>query len=213
MSLLASWKSAFRKTVTGKLSARQAMKMLTHRYRAEPEALVAVLCPLLVPIDTLDKRIFIAPGQNHARASFTVRLNGENSGVLVRGRTCQFVPASYGEGEPEWREIAKGRIIDVDEKMGVAEGEIYLGFGGKATDLQAAIAELSEHDLLEIDQYGVAAKADQRTAARVATAAIRAKRSVSRMARRPPRGRHRPRRDARGSRGCAARPPTRTKPL
>ena len=136
-----------------------AMKMLTRRYKAAPEALIAVLCPLLIPIHTLDKKIFIVSGQNHSRASFTVKLTAETSGVLVRGRTGKFVPASYGGGEPGWREIAKGRIIDVDEKTGVAQGEIYLGFGGKEEELKAALDQLTEKDFLEIDQYGVAAKA------------------------------------------------------
>lgn len=145
--------------MTDKLTPDEAMKMLTRRYTAEPEALIAVLCPLLVPIHTLDKRIFTAPGENHSRASFTVRVNGETSGVLVRGRTGKFVPASYGGGEPGWREIAKGRIIEVDAKKGIAKGEVYLGFGGREVDLQAAIADLTENDFLEIDQYGVAAKA------------------------------------------------------
>jgi hypothetical protein len=142
-----------------KLTPEESMKMLTRRYTAEPEALIAVLCPLLVPIHTLDKRIFTVEGQSHSRASFTVRVNTETSGVLVRGRTGKFVPASYGEGEPGWREIAKGRIIDVDAKTGIAEGEVYLGFGGKEKQLRTALAELSQYDFLEIDQYGVAAKA------------------------------------------------------
>ncbi|MCL4710087.1 MAG: hypothetical protein KJZ73_02485 [Pseudorhodoplanes sp.] len=142
------------------LSPEAAMRMLTRRYKAAPEALISVLCPLLVPIHTLDKKIIIVPGQGHARASFTVKLNDESRGVLVRGRTGKFVPASYGSGEPGWREIAKGRIIDVDQKAAIASGEIYLGFGGKDEDLlQAAVDQLTDKDYLEIDQYGVAAKA------------------------------------------------------
>lgn len=135
------------------------MRMLTRRYTAEPEALIAVLCPLLVPIHTLDKQIFVAPGQAHARASFTVKVNDETSGVLTRGRTGKFVPAAYGGGEPGWREIAKGRIFEVNQTTGIAAGEVYLGFGGRAEDLEAAIVMLSDQDYLEIDQYGVAAKA------------------------------------------------------
>ena len=69
------------------------------------------------------------------------------------------MPSSYGSGEPGWREIAKGRIINVDSTKSVAEGEIYLGFGGKADELKLAIDQLTEKDFLEIDQYGVAAKA------------------------------------------------------
>ena len=135
------------------------MKMLTRRYTADPEALIAVLCPLLVPLHALDKKVFIVPGQSHARASFTVKVTNETSGVLVRGRTGKFVPAAYGGGEPGWREIAKGRIIDVDDAAGIAHGEVYLGFGGRAEDLEKAIADLTVGDFLEIDQYGVAAKA------------------------------------------------------
>ena len=59
-------------------------------------------------------------------------MNGETSGVLTRGRTGKFVPAAYGGGEPGWREIAKGRIIDVNTMTGIAEGEVYLGFGGRS---------------------------------------------------------------------------------
>lgn len=142
------------------LSPDVAMKMLTRRYKAAPSALIAVLCPLLVRIYTLDKTIFVVEGQGHARASFTVRLDDENIGVLVRGRTGKFVPASYGGGEPGWREIAKGRIIDVDYDARIAHGEIYLGFGGMDKKLlKEALDQLTENDFLEIDQYGVAAKA------------------------------------------------------
>ena len=145
--------------MSDKLTPADAMKLLTRRYTATPEALIAVLCPLLVPIHTLDKKVYVAEGQSHARASFTARVTNETSGVLVRGRTGKFVPASYGEGEPGWREIAKGRIIDVDGRTGIAAGEIYLGFGGKEKQLQAAVDKLTEKDFLEIDQFGIAAKA------------------------------------------------------
>ena len=145
-----------------KLSPDAAMEKLTRRYATEPEALIAVLCPLLVPIRTLDKTIFVVEGQKHARASFTVSVNEENMGALVRGRTGKFVPAAYGAGEPGWREIAKGRIIEINEATRIAEGEVYLGFGGSAKKdkalLQAALDQLSDHDFLEIDQYGAAAK-------------------------------------------------------
>ena len=141
------------------LSTEAALRLLTRRYSADPQALIAVLCPLLVPIHTLDKTIRILPGQTHARATFTAQLTEETYSVLVRGRTGKFVPAGYGNGEPGWREIAKGRITDVDEDAGTAEGEVYLGFGGGEASLAEAIAQLSANDFLEIDQYGVSAKA------------------------------------------------------
>lgn len=135
------------------------MHLLTRRYKADPKALLAVLCPLLVPIRSLDKKVFVLEGQKHARASFTVELTEENYGILVRGRTGKFVPKSYADGEPEWREIAKGRIIEVDLNKGEAAGEVYLGFGGKVRELELAIEQLSTNDFLEVDQYGLAAKA------------------------------------------------------
>lgn len=140
-------------------SSDDLVKMLTRRYDAEPKALEAVLCPLLLPIHMLDKRVFVSDGERHARATFQVRLTDETKNVLVRGRTGKFVPAGYGGGEPGWREIAKGRIVSVDSERGIADGEIYLGFGGTdADELVAAISLLSENDFLEIDQYGASAK-------------------------------------------------------
>ena len=41
----------------------------------------------------------------------------------------------------------------------MAKGEIYLGFGGRQDVLQVAVDQLTDKDFLEIDQYGVAAKA------------------------------------------------------
>jgi hypothetical protein len=146
-------------TVNKPLSPEAAMTQLTRRYAAEPQALLAVLSPMLIPIRTLDKTIYIAPGQTHARATFTVAVTEKNYGVLVRGRTGKFVPASYGGGAPGWREIAKGRIVSVDEVAGIAEGEVYMGFGGSEAKLKEAIEQLSTGDFLEVDQYGVSAKA------------------------------------------------------
>lgn len=140
-------------------SPEEAMRLLTRRYQADSEALISVLCPMLLPIHTLDKTVHTVPGQTHARASFTLRITEENYGVLVRGRTGKFVPAGYGSGEPGWREIAKGRIIAVDEAAGIASGEVYLGFGGNENELAEAILQLTEDNFLEIDQYGIAAKA------------------------------------------------------
>lgn len=158
--MYSGWKPGYRRDAgVTKFSPDAAMRLLTHRYMADPEALVAVLCPLLVPIRSLDKTVFVAPGESHARATFTVELTEENEGVLVRGRTGKFVPGSYASGAPGWREIAKGRVINVDRVKGIAEGEVYLGFGGNEKALKAAVEELSDDDCLEIDQYGTGAKA------------------------------------------------------
>ncbi len=143
------------------LTPDRAMQLLTRRYRATPEALIAVLCPLLVELASVDRRVFMAPGTHHLRGSFAVNLTPENSGALVRGRTGKFVPAGFGGSEDAgWHEIAKGRIVSVDAAKGLALGEIYLGFGN--TDrvaLENALAHISTESFLEIDQYGVAAKA------------------------------------------------------
>ena len=121
------------------------------------EALIAVLCPLLIPIRSLDTHIFKRPDESHYRGSFTVQVTDENRTVLQRGRTGKFVPAGFGEGRvTSWKEIAKGRIIEVDRVTGIASGEVYVGGGRKR--LEPALNELTQADYLEIDQYGAAAK-------------------------------------------------------
>jgi hypothetical protein len=129
---------------------------LLRRYcGATPEGLEAVLCPLLIPIATLDKTIIKLKGQTHYRASFSMKITRENESVLQIGRTGKFVPGRYLDGGA-WLEVAKGRIIKLDENAGVALGEVYTG--GTRTDLEAALKNLTQDDLLEIDQYGAAAK-------------------------------------------------------
>ena len=129
---------------------------LTKRYGgATPEAMEAILCPVLIPIRTLDKAIFKLPEQNHWRASFTIVIDEECEDLVVPGRTGKFVPNSY-HGGGGWKEIAKGRILKVDSRAKLAEGEVYCG--GKKKDLLAALTELALGDYLEIDQYGASAK-------------------------------------------------------
>ena len=50
-------KSGWQRNMADKLSPDEAMRMLTRRYKADPEVLIAVLCPLLIPIHTLDKKL------------------------------------------------------------------------------------------------------------------------------------------------------------
>lgn len=129
---------------------------ISQRYKGvDLAALEAVLRPVLTPIDTLDKTIKKLQGQQHYRATFAVRITPENEELMQRGRTGKFVPKSYVEGGP-WREIAKGRIIDVDYQTGIVTGEVYTG--GSKADLQNALDALTGEDFLEIDQYGAAAK-------------------------------------------------------
>ena len=135
-----------------------ALSRLLRRYRgATPKALEAVLCPLMIPILSLDKKIIKLAGQSHYRASFTVKLNNTNEEVMEIGRTGKFVPAAYLTGGA-WREIAKGRIINVDRKKGIAYGEVYIGATGTQDKLAEALSHLRKQDFLEIDQYGAAAK-------------------------------------------------------
>ena len=122
------------------------------------ESLVAVLCPLLIHIHTLDKGVFRVDGQSHYRASFTVEVTDDNQVVLQRGRTGKFVPGNF-RTEPTalWNEIAKGRILEVDEVARIALGEVYIGSASKQK-LEEALEQLAITDLLEIDQYGASAK-------------------------------------------------------
>jgi hypothetical protein len=137
------------------LLAQQFRELLRRYTGATPEAFIDVLCPILIPINRIDPEIFKVEGQSHWRASFDVQITEHNVGILCRGRTGKFVPGVFAGGGL-WREIAKGRIIDVDPNSGIASGEIYTG--GTKADLENSLQELSINDLLEIDQYGAAAK-------------------------------------------------------
>ncbi len=138
-----------------KLLADQFRELVRRYTGSTPESFIDVLCPMLVPIYSIDKEIKKISGQNHYRASFSVQITEQNKGTLCRGCTGKFVPGIFASGGT-WREIAKGRIIEVDVATSTAFGEIYTG--GRKADLEEALSELSLDDLLEVDQYGAAAK-------------------------------------------------------
>src|SRR5690349_11563197 len=103
---------------------------ITRRYGgADPQAFAKILTPILIPIRTLDKAVIKLPGQSHYRATFTLALTSENQQLMQRGRNGKFVPGAYVTAGT-WREIAKGRIIDVDSIAKIATGEVYIGAGG-----------------------------------------------------------------------------------
>lgn len=131
---------------------------LTKRYGgATAESLESVLCPVLIPIRTLDKSVIRIALQKHFRASFAITLDKSCEDLIAPGCTGKFVPRTYKEGGV-WRELAKGRILTVDSETLTAEGEIYYGAGGKKSEIVKALLELSEHDYWELDQYGASAK-------------------------------------------------------
>jgi hypothetical protein len=135
--------------------ATQFRQLLRRYAGATPEAFIDVLCPILIPIHSIDKRIFKQKGQSHYRATFAVAISEVNRQILCRGRTGKFVPSFFATAGA-WREIAKGRFIDIDVAAGLATGEIYTG--ARKVDLEQALEQLTTDDLLEIDQYGAAAK-------------------------------------------------------
>ena len=131
---------------------------LTKRYgNVTPKALESILCPVLIPIHALDKTIHKVAGQSHYRASFTIKIDADCEDLVAPGRTGKFVSKAYKDGGV-WQEIVKGRILSVDRKSGVAEGEIYTGSASKKDVLEKALAGLSQDDFLEVDQYGASAK-------------------------------------------------------
>lgn len=133
------------------------VQALSQRYvGVAPEALMAVMCPLLIPIHELDKTVTKNVGQSHYRATFRIKITEQNETVIQVGRTGKFVPSSYLNGGT-WSEIVKGRIVSVDTQAGIAEGEIYTGENSKKS-LIDALSNLLEADYWEVDQYGASAK-------------------------------------------------------
>jgi hypothetical protein len=131
-------------------------RRLTRRYGSiEPDDLEAIMCPVLIPVATLDKTVTKLAGQNHYRASFSVDFNADYGQLLQPGRTGKFVPAEFNAGGP-WREVAKGRLLAVNPADGIALGEVYTG--GNRAALELALQQLTADDFWEVDQYGASAK-------------------------------------------------------
>jgi len=95
-----------------------------------------VLCPLLIPLATLDRNIFKIAGQTHWRASFLGETWTKGIGQFwsADGRASSY-PVVFASGG-KWRELAKGRI-DVDYTAGNRECEVYTG--GPKGDLEEAL--------------------------------------------------------------------------
>lgn len=134
----------------------QLFEKIRKRYgNVEPEALEAILCPILIPVSEIEKSVIKIPGQTHWRATFTIDITDTSAHLMQRGMTGKFIPANYLEGGV-WREICKGRLIDIDWQNNKAFGEIYVG--SNKTDLIEALKEMEIGALLEIDQFGASAK-------------------------------------------------------
>lgn len=120
---------------------------------ASDQALSAILQPVQIPICSIDKTIVKLYGHAHWRAHFEVPCNEH----IVLGCRGKFLSAVTVEGRTIRREIAKGKVISVDEKRGLARGEIYTGTPAKS-DLAAAMEQLADGDYFEIDPYGTVEK-------------------------------------------------------
>jgi len=132
-------------------------RRISKRYsNVDSDALEAVLTPILIPIKSINKEVKKLPGQSHWQACFELDLEPEWAHLMQRGATGKFIPASFQQ-DGAWREICKGRIVEVDYQSDLVLGEIYLGKSSK-TVLQSAVDELTENDFLEIDQFGASAK-------------------------------------------------------
>lgn len=135
---------------------RNLFEKIANRYGGvDLEGLEKVLCPILIPIHSLDKTIVKLPKQSHYRATFTVKIQDEWQELMQIGRTGKFIPEGHLKGDV-WREIAKGRILEIKNNGETAEGEIYTG--GSKGKLIEALEILTVNDYLEIDQYGAAPK-------------------------------------------------------
>ena len=121
------------------------------------EALTAIFCPVRIPIYKLVKNVFLAPGQQHFRASFQIQITEDVQELMAEGRTGVFVLADYVKGEAAKKEIAKGRLISIDKEQGIAYGEIFSTNTSKE-DLEAALELLTEEHYFEIDSFNMAEK-------------------------------------------------------
>ena len=139
------------------MNESQLINTRLKRYKGmTEEALQAIFCPTLVPIYKIVKNVFLMPGQQHFRASFQIQIKEEYSDLIAKDREGIFVPASYAKGEAEWKNLAKGRIINVDAENGIAYGEIL--FGNTKEELETALEYLDEEDYFEIEEYGISEK-------------------------------------------------------
>lgn len=133
------------------------VKNILKRYQGMSEdAFKNIFCPTLIPIYKIVNNVFLMPGQQHWRASFQIEIKEEYSELIAEGREGTFVPAAYVEKEGEWKNLAKGRIINVDRENKIAYGEIL--FGNTKEELEAALENLKEEDYLEIEEYGISEK-------------------------------------------------------
>lgn len=128
------------------------VKNIMKRYQGmTEEAVLKIFAPTLIPVSKMAKNVFLMPGQQHYRASFQIEIKEEYASLIVEGRMGTFVPASYVEGEEEWKAIARGRIINVDQENKIAYGEILSG--NTKEELEAALEQLGDSDYYEIDPY------------------------------------------------------------
>ena len=133
------------------------VKNILKRYQGmSEEAFKNIFCPTLIPIYKIVNNVFLMPGQQHWRASFQIEVKEEYSELIAEGREGTFVSAAYVAGEGEWKNLAKGRIINVDRENKIAYGEIL--FGNTKEELEAALENLKEEDYLEIEEYGISEK-------------------------------------------------------
>ena len=133
------------------------VKIMLKRYQGmSEEAFLAIFCPRLIPIKKIVNNVFLMPGQQHYRASFQIEIKEEYADLITETREGIFVPSSYAVGEGEWKNLAKGRIINVDRQNNIAYGEIL--FGNTKEELEEALKHLSEEDYFEIEEYGISEK-------------------------------------------------------
>lgn len=137
--------------MTSAIFGGTGLEQLGARFCATPELLSEVLNPIHFQIETLGTEIVREPGEKHYKVGFTVRVPREHRHAIACGRTGKFIPAVGS-----WREIAKGRILGVQDDL--AYGEVYTGFGNKKEHLIEALGVLRPGDVLEIDPYGIMPK-------------------------------------------------------
>lgn len=121
--------------------AVQLVKELLQRYRGSTfEMLHQALMPMRIPIEDIKDTQFWAEYPT-------------DTAHIVPGKTGKIIPKEYITGSKLWKELVKGRIMELEDDR--ISGELYMM---RKSALEKGLEEIRVGDLFEIDCFGVTSK-------------------------------------------------------